>query len=407
MAIPRRSSAWVILAIVLLVPSLLEAQTGPDQKADLAKSVSAIEAEIRTAIKQIQDLSPEQPERALERLKKLRKRLEADTVLDVDRRQSLERMVQDRIRITEAEVDRPAANISVRHSRRAEAEERDAEQGVIKRLMEGIKRLQKEGNWADAGRQTEELARRQPKNVVAQANQQINSIADQLAQSRQLQLDRGRSLTSVVRGVEKSAVPASDDVEFPADWKAKTRLRSKSTAVGMTGREKAIMRGLDSPISVDFQGSPLDTVIDYLGTLTGQPIMADREALESAGISYESKVTFRVKGATLRTVLHKILGDLGLTYVVKDEVIQIITPLQARSLMTVQTYYIGDLITAVDEWGAAWHARQIANLIQSVFDPSSWSANGGSGTISYYPPTRSLVIRQSAEFHGTLAGSLP
>ena len=45
-------------------------------------------------------------------------------------------------------------------------------------------------------------------------------------------------------------------------------------------------------------------------------------------------------------------------------------------------------------------------IIVTSIDPDSWEQRGGPGTIRYYAPTRSLVIRQSAEVHTMVKGSL-
>jgi hypothetical protein len=391
---------------VLLSNAGVWAQTAP-AASDATPEQAKAEADIRQAVRQIQELSEDRPERALARLKQLQDRLDADAVLSQERRAALKRMVTDRIRVTEAEIERRAVNDAVRSERRADDEQRVREQSITRRLLDGLKKLQQDGKGTDAGRAADDPARRLSASPAVQAARRINEVADQLARNRQLQRDRERGAAEVVRSVERSARPPSGDVEFPADWKEKTQIRTKTTAVRTTPTERAILRALDTPISVDFQGSPLETALEYLRTLTGQPIIVNREALEAAGVSYESQVTFRIKGATLRTVLRKILGDVGLTYVVKDEVIQVVTPLEARNLMVTRVHYIGDLITAPDEFGAAWQAGQIIKLIQSVVEPGSWAANGGPGTIAYDPLTRSLVIKQSAEFHGTLGSSLP
>ena len=54
-----------------------------------------------------------------------------------------------------------------------------------------------------------------------------------------------------------------------------------------------------------------------------------------------------------------------------------------------------------------FEAAMLIDLIQSTVDPQSWQANGGAATIAYHPLTRSLVIKQTAEFHGKLSGMLP
>jgi len=149
-------------------------------------------------------------------------------------------------------------------------------------------------------------------------------------------------------------------------------------------------------------------VIDYLDTKMGQSILLDQGALEAAGVKYESPVNVRARKMATRTVLRSVLSGLGLTYVIKDQAIQVTTPEKAKQMLTTRTYYIGDLL------GPGLDPLQIAGtvdtLIRSIYavDPDSWLINdrGGQGTVSYSPTTGALVIKQSAEVHWALGNSL-
>ena len=105
----------------------------------------------------------------------------------------------------------------------------------------------------------------------------------------------------------------------------------------------------------------------------------------------------------MRTVLHKVLADLGLTYIIRNEAIQVVSPAMAKQMMVTKTYYIRDLLPG--GWGffSAVQAAQLIDMIQSTVEPQSWKANGGDGTIVYDPITRALVVRQNAEFHSVLS----
>ena len=68
-------------------------------------------------------------------------------------------------------------------------------------------------------------------------------------------------------------------------------------------------RGLN--FTVDFKGAGIEQVVQYLSNATKQPIMLDRAALSEAQISYDTPVTVKLDGVALRTVLKRILSDLG------------------------------------------------------------------------------------------------
>jgi hypothetical protein len=106
-----------------------------------------------------------------------------------------------------------------------------------------------------------------------------------------------------------------------------------------------------------------------------------------------------------RTVLRKILGDAGLTYIIKDEAIQIVSPQTAKEMMVTRVYSISDLTTSRiggTGLGALETLKNVATIIELIedsVDPQSWRKNGGNGTIRYDAVSQALIVKQSAEFH--------
>ena len=259
----------------------------------------------------------------------------------------------------------------------------------------------------------DDLVRRYPSNPAVEPARRIQEINNRLAEGRDLRQQRETGATLAMRDVEHSAIPPRDVIEFPSreKWERITKMRTKTN---MTEREKALLKALDSPVTVNFQGSSLENVINYLQELTGQAVILDPDALESAGVKNETPITANFRGIALRTLLRKILGELQLTYVVKDESLRIVTPKQAQEMLTVRTYYLGDLAGVGDfTFGPVFAqakmlqtVQQIIQMIVSTVEPDSWATNnnGGRGTIIYDPRTFTLVVKQSAEVHYMLGG---
>jgi hypothetical protein len=372
-------------------------------------------ADVRAGLLEAQRITLKDPAQAVERLKKVLTGLEDDSTLPQARRDSLVRMVKDRIRVAEAGPDRSADDGGKRlevAGRRAKAEADAAERDKVKRSLETIKELRKEGRTEEANRQADELARRHPDNPAAQASRRINAVAEQVAANRDLNAERGRAAAAVSRDVTRAGMPPKDDIEFPKDWAKRTKDRA---ATKLTAKEKAILRALATPVPVDFKESRFEDVVEYLATVMNQPIVVDKEAMKEAGLTYDSPITLRVnKPVAARTILRKVLGEFGLAYVIKEEAIQVTSALKAKEMMVTRAYYLGDLLggeaglgplgPAAGALQRAQNALAIIDIIQSTVDPESWKENGGSGTIVYNAATRSLVIKQSAEVHGLLSG---
>ena len=56
--------------------------------------------------------------------------------------------------------------------------------------------------------------------------------------------------------------------------------------------------------------------------------------------------------------------------------------------------------------GIANDAQQLIDLIQTTIAPDTWAINGGNGTLYFYAPLNVLVVRQTAEVHEQLDGTL-
>jgi hypothetical protein len=51
-------------------------------------------------------------------------------------------------------------------------------------------------------------------------------------------------------------------------------------------------------------------------------------------------------------------------------------------------------------------AGELISLIQDTIAPESWDVRGGKGTIRYYPNFHVLVVRNTAEVHRQIGGTL-
>ncbi|HZY88627.1 MAG TPA: hypothetical protein VFE78_27640 [Gemmataceae bacterium] len=240
----------------------------------------------------------------------------------------------------------------------------------------------------------------------------FNSRALAVADARKMPVRKAEGFRATQVEVEKSAVPVAEDITFPDDWVEKSKRRSPANK--LTAKERSIMEALAKPISVDFENNTLSSVLEWLGKALGQDILTDKRALEEAGVTYETMVTLKLRNVTARTVLRKILADLNLTYVVKDQSIQVTSIARAREMVTTRTYYIGDLTTfanpnlppVLNQLQMLQNIAMIVNSITTQIDPQSWRNNNPDavGSITFDPITMTLIIKQTAEVHMALGG---
>jgi beta-lactamase regulating signal transducer with metallopeptidase domain/Leucine-rich repeat (LRR) protein len=87
-----------------------------------------------------------------------------------------------------------------------------------------------------------------------------------------------------------------------------------------------IASALHDDTQLHFTAAPLTKVVDFLRDQHAVPIEFDERGLAAVGVRPDVPCTLDMKGLTLAAALNKLLGDLGLTYVVEDEVILITPP---------------------------------------------------------------------------------
>ncbi len=221
--------------------------------------------------------------------------------------------------------------------------------------------------------------------------------------------EREKGILGVNMGIEKSLVLTDREIEFPPYWKELTKRRADMVNQKLTEKEIALLKTLNSVMSVDYDGEKFKAVISHIQDRTGLTILVDEPSLEDAGTNYDAAVNLKAQKISVRMVLKKVLGDQKLTYIIKEGCIQVMTPKKAAENTVIRTYNVDDLIQPsqqmqqmfnplLNEFQMRQNAMMLINLIQQSVEPSYWQPNGP-GSIIFYPPTKSLVIRASAEMH--------
>jgi hypothetical protein len=252
------------------------------------------------------------------------------------------------------------------------------------------------------------------KNPASVAEKFIDSTGASVGAAARIQDDKNKGFSGAIGGIAKSSIPQGEDVNFPKDWASKTKLREKYAGPVLSPKEIALVKALNSVMSVDFNETPLKTVLEVLQDRTGQAIIVDLASLKEANTDYTDPVTFKVNKAQFSTILRKVLRDNGLTYVIREGTLQVVTAAKAREMMTVRTYPISDLVQSGSlgqQFGPFVARAQMLNnvqglilMIQNSVDPSIWQANGGSASITFSEPGMALIIRAPTEFHYQFGG---
>jgi hypothetical protein len=412
----RWSTSWLVSAVLALCASSLA--VAQEKKSDLleetrrrqAVAAQALEREIEAVIKEA-DKPKADSAKVLASLKSVLTKLEADDTLKRERRVTLLLEVKGRIAILETQgkksTESPAATPPAKPIEGTSEE-------LLKRDLDAIRAMQLEGRVHEANRLAADLVRRYPDSAAAKQAQERSQIADSIREADKVRSEKSSNSTAVVRSNERSSVPPRGDIEYPADWAKKTADRAKyrDSFVKMTDREKAIVEVLNGTTAdaMQIKDMPLEDVLKYLERELRLPLIVNKSALDEMKIDYQTTLTVSLpKQVSRRTLLRRVLGELGLTYVVKNENIEVTSVLRAQSELTTRFFDVSDLVrfAGLTGWGGRNGQDPVQGLIdfiQATVDPGSWQKNGGAGTITYFAPTRTLIVRNTAEVLNAMGG---
>jgi general secretion pathway protein D len=391
------------------------------QKNDLLErtkvSVQKLKQEVNDAVAESRRLASKEPAKSVEILKKALSKVEANDLLTQDDRDSLVKMLKGRIRLYENDVDRPVDTRAQSEIRKAEEAAKAAQDQAIQKTLKTIAQMRKDGRTNEAARLADDLARRYPNNPAAQAAGTTTGRTETMAGNHDIRREGTSRFNDALVTVDKSKLPPAGDLEFPKDWNTRIKTRKGLNEPVLTKKEQEIVKSLGKPISVDYDKIGFNDIIQDLSDKLGCNIVIDKNALNDALVTSETQISRKFNKVSARTALRSILGELGLAYVVKDEVIQIVSREQAEKMMVKRTYYLGDLLSGgqftdagirfvpgIDMFQAQQNVVNIIGLIQSTVDPDSWEANGkgGKGTITFYGPLMAIVVVNTAEVHGQM-----
>jgi hypothetical protein len=377
---------------------------------------SKLKREARDTILDAQSLAKRSPAEAARMLKDFRARIEDNKVLTASDRAYLLRQFDALI----AQYDRGAARAAQQEANRREIEavarerlramERmTARQAEQKQAHARMSQLYQSGNFEEAYKAARDYTSRFGASPVTRGYERNSRFNDALRTVRSIRDERDQRYVKAMREVVRSSMPIEGDVEFPADWKEKTKRRSK---VQLTEEEKKLIKALNTPITTSFKDKPLQGVLEYLEKTMGIQFEVEKAALDQLMLNYESPISGSAKGISMRGFLKKLFGDQGLTYVIRNGKIIVTTPDRAAQMLVIKSYYVGDLLTTPGfNFGTIDNQLQLVQnvaaliaFIQSI-EPSSWQPTGP-GTIFFNPLTMTISVKQTAEMQLMLSGGL-
>ncbi|MGC3970194.1 MAG: hypothetical protein QM775_23555 [Pirellulales bacterium] len=167
--------------------------------------------------------------------------------------------------------------------------------------------------------------------------------------------------------------------------------------------ELRIEAALSEPAEIDYSDAELGVVTDDLTKRYRIPFVLDRPALTADGKGSESKITWRLKGASLRNVLRHVLEEQGLTFIIKNDALMITTKTAAETHTPIRFYQVHDLaFYPTAKSPAKPDLDPLLDLITLTIDPETWRESGGTqGELKPFigPGVVGIVATQTHEVH--------
>ena len=230
------------------------------------------------------------------------------------------------------------------------AEKKEVLTALLKRTLTQVQKIADGASDANVGTGfhpvLHDARTEEQKKLVSDAVDRIMKSKDALAESADVRRRKSEAIAGLFHGIEAADIPDDRPFVLPSNWEELSKRRLKNNTV--TETERAILKALAATVSVDFKDQHFGGVVEWFQHQMGQTIILDKAALDDIGVNNESSINVTLNKVTTRTALKKVLADLGLTYVIKEEAIFVTTPAKAKDMMTVRTYYIGDLMGQYD-----------------------------------------------------------
>ena len=163
----------------------------------------------------------------------------------------------------------------------------------------------------------------------------------------------------------------------------------KPLPVGENEAEMRIKASLDNETTQTFINVPLEEAVQTISRTHNIPIVVDRRALEELGLSIDVTVSIDLKNVTLRSFLRLMLRELDLTYLVKDEVLQITTIEAAEQNLVLELYVLPPNLAAKSD--------QVIKVITSQIVPDTWENLGGPSSAMALDHV--LVVSTTSDVH--------
>jgi general secretion pathway protein D len=405
--------------------------------------------------------TPEDFNRSLDQLNKAYSLIDQSSVLTPEHAENLREQVKaqwDEVIVAQKAMAGEVRSVQQTQIFKQEQERirdvRDARQRQIDSLWTESRQLVSRYKYKEAVAVLDRLLVIDPRHDKARRFRQDYSYLAGLADQIAVRQSRRRETQLVLADTEDAAIPWYPLYRYPdpKTWAEMTAKRKKfvqgaageSEVVAATRRKlrtKGVVDGEDWSLSLKLTATGLGSVLDFIAEAArARPreinIIIDRQGIEDAGVALDDPIDLDVTDVSIEQALKMVLGtELG--YKIQDDgSVQISSKDRLNENLPVRSYFVGDLITQVPNFGDTVPRMTLADALTGAGDDSGgvdlfddtdmdedsesgtdrlrsliertvkstepWEALGGRATLDFYERSGLMLVSQTDDGHRNL-----
>jgi type II secretory pathway component GspD/PulD (secretin) len=254
----------------------------------------------------------------------------------------------------ELDESRDEARNSIYSSRNAKHVSEEAKKKQFAELMARFKQKFEEAKYEEAEMVAMQAHDLDPDNPTAAAAIYMAKTQINLGISKAGKKSREELFTKGLGEVENEGPFAGMENPLIHNHKFDERLRKRDRLdkinIGIKSpREQEIERSLGTPVTVNWVNTPLKKVLEDLSIQQGININIDEAALNEDMITLDRPVTKKLDNISLKSALNILLQDAQLTWVVRNEVLEVTTESHSKGKNVLKVYQVADLVVPVQQ----------------------------------------------------------
>ena len=231
-------------------------------------------------------------------------------------------------------------------------------QEEVSQLINRFDSLIREGEFQAAEDTTLYAFQLEPESAVTNSVYTSAQIRHNYQLFKELSRVRATNFLAALYETEKSTVPFSGEPPLlfpdPEEWARKKALRAKYQDIRLSGNatDEKILRQLDEQVDFEYDETPFIDIMDEIRDKYKINIVLDQSARDDS-LTEDDQVSFNVKGVRMKNALRLMLSEKNATFIVRDEVLRIISKDVADSpeFFITNVFNVGDLVAPKQSFG--------------------------------------------------------